>query len=185
MELKDYWQILRKNLAFIVFLALLGALCAYLLTSNFQGGQRVQKHYLLVAEQAADGGSESPVIFREYVDLTDTAVAILQTYDFKREILQNRENLIVKKEARQVLNLQAQASQKERTDQIIESAVLHFNGKAANLFGQNSKIRLAEIGVSYESLSPALDKKITTAFGFLLGTAFAIFAVGLKTYFKV
>jgi len=185
MELKDYWQILKKNLAFIVFLAFLGALCAYLLTSNFGGGQRVQKHYLLVSETASGGESESPVIFQEFVDLTDTAVAILQTYDFKKEILKNRENLIVKKEARQVLNVQAQASQKERAGEIIEAAAANFNGKAANLFPQNSRIRLAEIGVSYESLRPALDKKITTAFGFLLGAAFAIFVVGLKTYSKV
>ncbi|KKR49374.1 MAG: hypothetical protein UT84_C0030G0001, partial [Candidatus Curtissbacteria bacterium GW2011_GWA1_40_16] len=113
------------------------------------------------------------------------AVAILQTYDFKKEILKNRENLIVKKEARQVLNVQAQASQKERAGEIIEAAAANFNGKAANLFPQNSRIRLAEIGVSYESLRPALDKKITTAFGFLLGAAFAIFVVGLKTYSKV
>src|SRR3990167_5933536 len=185
MEFKDYWVILKKNLAFIVFLAFIGALCAYLLTSNFAGGERVQKHYLLLEEQAAGGEFESPVIFQEPVDLTDTAVSILQTYDFKKEILKNQENLIVKKEARQVLNLQAQASQKERAGEIIETAVLHFNGKTANLFGQNSKIRLAEIGASYEFLRPALDKKITTAFGFLLGAAFAVFAVGLNTYFKV
>jgi len=185
MEFKDYWVILKKNLAFIIFLALLGALCAYLLTSNFAGGQRVQKHYLLLEEQAAGGGLESPVVFRESVDLTDTAVSILQTYDFKKEILKNQENLIVKKEARQVLNLQAEAGQKERAGEIIETAVSHFNGKTADLFGQNSKIKLAEIGDSFESLRPALDKKITTAFGFLLGAAFAIFAIGLKTYFKV
>ena len=185
MELKDYWQILQKNLAFIVFLAFLGALCAYLLTSNFGGGQQVQKHYLLIEETTPVGEFGSPVIFQESVDLTDTAVAILQTYDFKKEILANRENLIVKKEARQVLNLQAQASQKERAGEIIEAAAANFNGETANLFGRNSKIRLAEIGASYESLRPALDKKITTAFGFLLGAAFAVFAVGLKTYFKV
>lgn len=185
MELKDYWKLLKKNLAFIALLAFLGALGAYLLTSNFQGGQRVQRHYLLIEEQTAGGEFESPVIFQESVDLTDTAVAILQTYDFKKEILKNRENLIVKKEARQVLNLQAQAGQKERAGEIIEAAAVNFNGKAANLFPQNSGIRLAEIGASYESLRPPLDKKVTTAFGFLLGAAFAVFAIGLKTYFKV
>ena len=185
MELRDYWQLLKKNLAFIAFLAFLGAAGAYLLTSNFQGGQQVQKHYLLIEETTPVGEFGSPVIFQESVDLTDTAVAILQTYDFKKEILANRENLIVKKEARQVLNLQAQASQKERAGEIIEAAAANFNGETANLFGRNSKIRLAEIGASYESLKPALDKKITTAFGFLLGVAFAVFAVGLKTYFKV
>src|SRR3989344_3986745 len=185
MELKDYWVILKKNLVFIIFLALLGALFAYLLTSNFQGGQRVQKHYLLLEEQAAGQGFGSPVICKESVDLTDTAVSILQTSDFKKEILKNQESLIVKKEARQVLNLSAQGSQQERAGEIIETAVTNFNGKAVNLFGQESKVRLAEIGASYESLRPALDKKITTAFGFLLGVAFAIFAVGLKTYFKV
>src|SRR3990167_10920003 len=156
MELKDYWQILKKNLVFIVFLAFLGALFAYLLTSNCSGGQRVQKHYLLLEERAAGEGSGSPVIFKESVDLTDTAVSILQTSDFKKEILKNQENLIVKKEARQVLNLQAQASQKERAFEIIEKAVLHFNGKTASLFSKNSKIRLAEIGASYEFLRPAL-----------------------------
>ena len=185
MELKDYWQLLKNNLVFIVFLALLGALFAYLLTSNFQGGQRVQKHYLLLEERAAGEGFGSPVIFKESVDLTDTAVSILQTSDFKKEILKNQESLIVKKEARQVLNLQAQASQQERAFEIIETAVLHFNGKTANLFPSNEKIRLAEIGDSFESLRPALDKKITTAFGFLLGAAFAILAVGLRTYFKL
>ena len=185
MELKDYWQILKKNLAFIIFLALLGALFAYLLTSKFSGGQRVQKHYLLIEEQAAGEGFESPVIFKESVDLTDTAVSILQTSDFKKEILKNQESLIVKKEARQVLKLQAQASEQERTFEIIKTAVENFNGKTASLFGQNENIKLTEIGASYEPLRPAFDKKITTAFGFLLGAAFAIFAVGLKTYFKV
>ena len=185
MELKDYWQILKKNLAFIVFLALLGALCAYLLTSNFQGGHNVQKHYVLLEETVFGSGAENPVIIREPVDLTDTAVSILQTYDFKKEILKSRENLIVKKEARQVLNLQAEANQKERAFEIIETAVANFNGKTANLFPSNEKIKLKEIGASYESLRPALDKKITTAFGFLLGAAFAIFVVGLKIYFKV
>ena len=185
MELKDYWKLLKKNLAFIVCLALLGALCAYVLTSNFQGGHNVQKHYVLLEETVFGSGAENPVIIREPVDLTDTAVSILQTYDFKKEILKNQENLIVKKEARQVLNLQAQAGQKERAGEIIETAVTNFNGKAVNLFGQESKVRLAEIGASYESLRPALDKKITTAFGFLLGVAFAIFTVGLKTYFKM
>src|SRR3989344_1093250 len=157
MELKDYWQILKKNLAFIVFLALLGALFAYLLTSNFSGGQRVQKHYLLIEEQAAGEGFESPVIFKESVDLTDTAV----------------------------LNLQAEASERERAFEIIKTAAENFNGMTASLFGQNEKIKLTEIGESFESLRPAFDKKITTAFGFLLGAAFAIFAVGLKTYFKL
>jgi len=185
MELKDYWQILKKNLAFTIFLALLGALFSYLLTSNFSGGQRVQKHYLLIEDQSSGGKVGIPVIFRESVDLTDTAVSILQTSDFKKEILKNQESLIVKKEARQVLNLQAEASERERAFEIIKTAAENFNGKTANLFGQESKIRLAEIGASYESLRPALDKKITTAFGFLLGAAFAIFAVGLKTYFKV
>ena len=185
MELKDYWQILKKNLAFIVFLALLGALFAYLLTSNFSGGQRVQKHYLLTEEQASGEELESPVIFKESVDLTDTAVSILQTSDFKKEILKNQENLIVKKEAPLVLNLQAQAGQKERAYQIIQTAAANFNQKIAGLLGQNNQIRLMEIDSSYESLMPALDKKITTAFGFLLGATFAIFVIGLKTYFKV
>lgn len=185
MDLKDYLKILKSNLIFIVFLAILGAVLAYIMTSNFQGGARIQKHYVLLEETVSGSGFENPVIIREPVDLTDTAVSIMQTYDFKKEILKNQENLIVKKEARQVLNLQAQASQKERAGEIIETAVANFNGQAVNLFGQNSKIRLAEIGASYESLRPALDKKITTAFGFLLGVAFAILAVGLKTYFKV
>ena len=185
MELKDYWQLLKKNLVFIVFLALLGALFAYLLTSNFSGGQRVQKHYLLIEEQAAGEGFGSAVIFKESVDLTDTAVSILQTSDFKKEILKNQENLIVKKEARKVLNLQAGASEQERALEIIETAVENFNGKTASLFPSNEKIQLTEISASYESLRPALAKKITTAFGFLLGAAFAIFTVGLKTYFKL
>ena len=159
MEFKDYWVILKKNLAFIVFLALLGALCAYLLTSNFQGGQRVQKHYVLLEEQVAGEGFGSPVIFQEPADLTDTAVAVLQTYDFKKEILKNQENLIVKKEARQVLNLQAQASQKERAFEIIETAVLHFNGETANLFPSNEKIRLAEIGASWRLIRISSDFK--------------------------
>ena len=185
MELKDYWKLLRNNLVFIILLALIGALCAYFLTSSFQGGQKVQKHYLLLEERISGGVFGSPAIFQESIDLTDTAVSILQTYDFKKEILKNGENLIVKKEARQVLNLQSQASQKERAFEIIEAAVANFNGKTANLFPSYEKIKLTEIGASFESLRPAFDKKITTAFGFLLGAAFAIFAVGLKTYFKM
>lgn len=185
MELKEYLEILKKNLLFIIFLAALGAVIAYLLTSNFRGGERAQKHYLLVSEAASGGELSSGLIYREPLDLTDTAVAILATYDFKKEILKHQENLIVKKEAPLVLNLQAQAGQRERAYQIIQAAAANFNQKIAGLLGQNNQIRLMEIGSSYESLMPVLDKKITTAFGFLLGATFAIFVIGLKTYFKV
>src|SRR3989344_2661156 len=148
MDIRDYFQILKKNLAFIIFLAVLGAMIAYLLTSHFVGGERVQKHYLLVQEQLSISGPDGLLIYQEPVDFTDSAVAILETYDFKVQILKNQENLIVKKEAPQVLNLQAHAGQKERADEIIRAAVVNFNEKVADIFGQNNQIRLEEIGSS-------------------------------------
>ena len=185
MELKEYFGILKKNLAFIIFLAALGAMIAYLLTSNFSGGERVQKHYLLVRGQTEISELGRPLIYQESSDLTDTAVAILETYDIRKEILEKQENLIVRKEAPGVLSFQASADNADRAYEIIQLTALHFNENVADRIIRDNKISLEDIGTSYQALAPALDKKITTIFGLILGTAFAIFAIGLKTYFKV
>lgn len=185
MELREYFKILKKNLAFIIFLAILGSVVAYSMTANFTGGQRAQKHYLLVVKEVSGREFGGPLVIHESVDLTDTTVALVQSADFKKEILKGQENLIVKKEAPRVLNLEAQAETSQRAYEIILQAAANFNSKAAFIFERDSEIRLVEVGSSYEPLGPAFDKKVTSAFGFLAGATFAIFVIGLATYFKV
>ena len=176
-------KILRKDIVLILILSLAGSILALILTRSLpQGFSKTQNFYL--AFQGDQSQNQSAYYAQEKArNFTDTAVAILDSADFRGEVQTPGETLSIKKIAPQVVRITAVANSSESAQNLMTSTVASFNAKLTTL--NQNQIQLKEIGKSAEPFPAVDNKKVFAAAGFVLGAAFAILAVSLKTYFKL
>ena len=189
MELKEYIKVFKKYFAFILLVSATGALIAYIQTKSLPSGYSLTQTFYLAgpASLSSDYFTYEGFYAQEKArNFTDSAVAILDSDDFKSDVGEGSQNLTVRKMAPQVIRLTASAPNAESTQKLMTKTINIFNEKSITF--ADSKFSLSLKPISQKTTQPALskiNKKIVTIFGLLLGFAFATFVVSLKTYFKL
>src|SRR3990167_8112945 len=107
MELKDFLKILKSYLAVIIVLAIVGAAGGFYSTRYFSSGYHHIQDFFLVDPSVQSISvenikSENFFTQEKARDFTDTAIAILESPDFKSENIGTGDELIVRKLAPQV-----------------------------------------------------------------------------------
>lgn len=198
MEFRDYIKPFKKYLAFILLLSLAGAAIAFVLTIRLSSGYTLTKTYFLatpastpklgvpISQTPQDYAYEGYYAQEKARNFTDSAVAILESNDFKLEVTQSNQSLSVRKVAPQIIRLTTVAKNPEDSQNLMDKSIDLFNGKSAFLSDPKPSLILRPIssGESRPSLIQ-IDKKVTATAGLFLGFAFAIFVISLKTYFKI
>src|SRR3989344_4816618 len=109
MELKFYLQIIKKNLALIASLALIGAFSAYFSTSFLESGYKATGTFYLSNNSSNE--DQQRYNFDGYfsqstaINATDTTVAILTSSDFQKEFSGSQASVGVRKIAPQVIEI--------------------------------------------------------------------------------
>ena len=186
MELRELASILRKNWPIIAALSLAGVLIALILTKSMSKNYvMTQTLFVAAKQQPQETAGTLPAYYDQEKarNFTDTAVAILQSPDFKNSVLGPSESASTKKEAAQVITISASAPTQRATSQLMEKTITTFNNNLINL--NNQETFLKQVGKSQEPHIPALNRKVYLLAGLLLGLAASVAAISLKTYFRL
>lgn len=185
MELRQYLKVFKKNFLVVVVLCIFGLLLGYFLAmSRSEGFQQDQTLY--IAPQTTDTQNYEGFYGQEKArNFTDTAVAILESPDFKAEIQGSGESLSVRKIAPQVIKITTTAKDPQGAKNLMAKVTSTFNSKLQTVSNNQAKIELKELGKLQEPAPIIINKKVSTLAGLVLGFAFAILAISLKTYFKL
>lgn len=186
MELKELISIIRKNWQIVVALSVTGVVLALFLTAKMSKNYvQTQTLFVSAKQQPPDTTSTSPAYYDQEKarNFTDTAVAILQSPDFKNSVLGPGESTSTKKEAAQVLTITASAPTPEAASQLMEKTITTFNNNLVNL--NNQETLLKQVGKNQEPHLPAVNRKVYLLAGLLLGLAASVAAISLKTYFRL
>lgn len=181
LELRQYLKILKKNIFFISLFILGGAVLAFMFTFRWGSGVRFEEYFYISTPRTADSIYYSQETARNF---TDTAVAILASPDFVSGIILPNEQIAVRKIAPQVIKLTATAFHQETAKSVVERTVSGFNQKVADLAGDQA-VWLSPVGQGGQTYPLTPNRSLIVIFGALAGSVFALFVIGLKTYFKV
>ncbi len=176
MELKEFIKIIRSYLAVIIVLAIVGAAGGFYSTRYFSSGYHHTQDFFLV---------ENLFTQEKARDFTDSAIAILESPDFKDEVLNPGDTLIVRKLAPQVVRLTYISPNVDTSNLQLQSITQKFNLKIQTLTASNQTPELKAIGNSQMPSYSSLNQSVLAVAGVLLGTIFALFVIGLKNYFKI
>ena len=188
MELRQYWKIIKKYLVVIVLFAFFGGIIAFVFSQKINEGVTLQKYFYVVAPRENNSqvyNFEGFYAGEKARNFTDTAVAILESRDFINEVGRNSNSIGVRKMAPQVIRITVSANTLAAAEDTLTATSNMFNKKLIELEGDNNAIQIKEISQSAQTIPPTVNSKVTTTFGLVMGAAFALFVVGLKTYFKV
>lgn len=186
MELRQYLKILQKNIVFILTISLSGAILAVLVTRSLPSGYQKSQTFFLSQPEGEAGQLPEYYAQEKARNFTDTAVAILDSPDFKREVVSPGQDLAIRKTAPQIIRITIAAQSSQSAQELMASVTNTFNSKLATLLQNQGGIsQLKEIGVSQDPERKVMDKKVFTISGLILGFAAAITAISLKTYFKL
>ena len=187
MELKDYIQTFKKYTVFILILTAIGGLLAFVITSNIKPGYALSQTFFISSPASTEETnlSQNPDYFAQEKarNFTDTAVAILDSQDFKSLTVKEGQSLSVRKLSPQVIRLTTTSANPQETKTLMQKIPQEFNSKLSTL-QPGSKISIKELApVGQPSLIQA-DRRIFTLGGLALGFTLAIFALSLKLYLK-
>lgn len=188
MELKEYLIILKKYLFFIAILAFVGAIFAYYFAASRPQGYSTNQTFYLAGPKIEDNSNytyEGYFAQEKARSFTDTAVAILDSSDFKSTVISPGQSLTVRKLAPQVIRLTANSSTPEAAHQLVGAGASAFNTQFITLAGDQGALSLKAIGQPPPAESDRLNRRIITISGALAGAAFALLVISLKVYFKV
>ena len=181
MELKEYLKIIKKYLTFIAICAVGGAALGAFSTKFLPKGYNLSQTVFLAPPQSITQGTYNYEGFyaqEKARNFTDTAVAILESEDFKSEVTANDQALSVKKLAPQVIRLIAIGQSPASSQDLMAKTINTFNKKFIDL-------SLKPIGQSPKPTFQASSRKVYTTAGFVLGLVTAVVVISLKTYFKL
>jgi len=188
VELKQFINILKKNIFFIVFFGVLGVVVALFFALKFSSGyQQSQLFYVNSPEES----TQSVYNFEGYFaqekarNFTDTAVAILTSPDFLKDVSNQSAAVGIRKLAPQVIRITVTASDPQVPAESINKIAAAFNQKLSGLTQENKAVTIKPIAKIQEPVFAGPDKKVLIAFGLMAGVVFAILTIGLKIYFKV
>lgn len=190
MELKKFLNIIKKNIIFILLLALFAGFISFFSSGLFSSGYS-QSRLFFIAQSISQIPPGQGYNFEGFYtqeksrNFTDTAVAILESSDFANEVLNPQNSLSVRKVAPQVVRITISAQTPQSLNGEIEKIASEFNSKISHLSASTQSAELKPVGEASELTFLGLNSKILFVFGLLLGTTFALFIIGLKNYFKL
>lgn len=188
MELKNYLALLKNYLPLIIICSALGGIFAYFGASRLPKGFSLSQTFYvsLPASQNYQTYSFEGFYAQEKArNFTDTAVAILESADFKTQIITKNESVSARKLAPQIIRITATAQNQAETTQILDTVLTSFNRKIEALSAAPASPQLKEITESQTPVQIKLKTGVTTAAGFVLGLVFALLVISLKTYLKI
>lgn len=191
MEFKQYLKVAKRYWLFIAITSLTGVLLAlYTARKMPQGFALAQTFFITPApiQNFAQYHFEAYHAFEKARNFTDTAVAILDSADFKSQVVGPGEALRVRKLAPQVIQIKAFAPAAEEAKQLMMATVNVFNAKfvfVQPLPADPASFGLKEVASVQEPTQQVIDRRLLAAAGLVLSFAFAIFVVSLKSYFKI
>lgn len=169
---------------------MLGAVFGASSTKFFSSGFQHQRSYFLIdptveRQVPENPNSESFSLQEKSRNFTDTAVAILDSIDFKSEVLENGDSLQVRKVAPQIIRLTLISNTSDPNFQKLEKVTNSFNLKIQNLTESTPSSMLKAIGPANSPVYSSFSRPILSAFGSILGVTFALLVIGLKNYYRI
>lgn len=183
MEAKDYIKIIKKNLIFIILLTGLGAFLGFYSGKFLPSGYK-QSQVFFVSQVTQSQDQSSLLTHEQAVSFTDSAQSILQSPDFLLSSQIFQSSVEVKKLANRVLKITVSSQTEERSKKDLGVVVANFNNKVSNFLG-NGHLQLTPVGDLPHASYFALDTKILSVVGALLGLISAIAILALANYFKL
>lgn len=190
MELKDFLKIIKDNVITLIILVALGAFFGFYSTKYFASGYHHNQTYFLTdsstqIQPQQNVKSENFFSQEKAGNFTDSTIAILDSPDFKSEVLNTGDSLIVRKIAPQVIRLTLVSPIADSENPKLNTIVEKFNLKIKDLAGSTQSSELKAIGSAQPPSHSSLNRSVLTAAGSLLGILFAFFTIGVKNYFKL
>lgn len=188
MELKTYLKDFEKFKIFILTTVIIGGLLAFIISSNTQSGYSLSQTFFIssnIIKKSEDLSANEDYFAQEKArNFTDSAIAILESEDFKSKVAEDGQSFSVRKLAPQVIKITSSASDPQGASLLMAKIPNQFNLKISSL-DENSPLALKEISPAKDPSFIKADKKIYTIAGLVLALALALFTVSLKTYFKL
>lgn len=131
MQLNDLINLIKKYLILIVIFALIGAFVSASSASFFSSGFEHQRLYFLTDpilnnQISQNPNSESFLLQEKSRNFTDTAIAILDSPDFKSLVLENNDSLEVRKIAPQIIRLTLISSSANPDHSKLQKLLYHY-----------------------------------------------------------
>lgn len=191
MEFKLYLKVAKRYWLFIVAASLAGALLATFAVSKMPQSYVLTQTFFITpapVQNFAQYHFEAYYAAEKARNFTDTAVAILNSADFGGQVVAGGQTLQVRKLAPQVIQIKAVAANPNEAKQLMARTVNTFNTKF--IFGQPlpadpGSFGLKEVAPAGEPIRQLVKRQVASAAGLVLGLAFAVFVVSLKSYFKI
>lgn len=189
MELTDLVKILKKEIVFLAVAIFIGALVGFYSTRFFSSGYLHIQHYFLTearSQEVSDNLNREIYYSQEKNrNFTDTAIAILESPDFKSEVVKKGDSLVVRKSAPQVIKLTYISKSPDENNTSLNNVKETFNSKIKALTESTSVSQLKPIGDNLPPVYSALNKFVLALAGSVLGIFFATFVIGLKNYLRI
>lgn len=181
MEAKKYLKIIRENVIFLVILVVVGAALGFYSTKLLPAGYLFSQVYFVSSSQptTSDNIREDKAI-----TFTDSAVSILESRDFQQAAEITESSVDVKKLAHQVISITVTSNKPAKSQSDLFTLVTNFNVSVADWLGSNS-VQLKPVGVPNNPSFFALDKKVMTGFGALIGLIASVSVLAVVRYFKL
>lgn len=182
MEANQIIKIVKKNIAFLLILASVGAILGYYSNKLLPSGFKQTQVFFVTNSHKQESSNfigQDPAI-----NFTDSAANIIPSPDFLVSAQIYQSTVEVKKLAPQLLRITVTSAQAAQSQQDLDALVTGFNAKIPQLTGDDS-IQLTPVGASPQAAYFALNAKILTLFGALLGTIVAITIVAVFQYLKL
>lgn len=182
MEANQVIKIVKKNIAFLLILASVGAILGYYSNKLLPSGFKQTRVFFVANSKGQEPGNfigQDPAI-----NFTDSAANIIPSPDFLLAAQVSQSAVEVKKLAPQLLRITVTSASPAQSQQDLSTLVASFNDKIPQLTGDDS-IQLTPVGVSPQVAYFALNAKILTLFGALLGTISAITILAVFQYLKL
>lgn len=190
MELTKFVKIIKNNIVFIIIVALIGALIGFFSADFFSSGYHHSQLFFLMSPPNQTASMQNNLSERYYLqeksrNFTDTAVAILDSVDFKNEVLSPGDSLAVRKVAPQLIRLDFISPTPDSNNVQLNKVTREFNSKIQSLIESTPAAQLKPIASVASPVYSSLNSRVLFVFGAVLATAFALFVVGIKNYFKL
>lgn len=187
MELKEYIKLFKKYLAFIILCMLLGAALGTFFTKFLPSGYYLSQTFFLAMPQGTAQTYDYEGFYAQEKarNFTDSAVAILESPDFKSEVALAHQSLAVKKLAPQTIRLTTVTQNPESSKELMQKTTNTFNKKFIDLAGDKNALSLKQIASSQEPSYQASSRKIYALGGIVIGFAASVAVISLKSYFKL
>ena len=188
MELKTYFKAFEKFKIFIISVAVIGGVIAYISASSVKSGYSLSQTFFLSSpkSQQTEVLSQNSDYFTQEKarNFTDSAISILDSSDFRSLVAGSGQGFSVRKLSPQVIRITTTSSQSQEAKELMGKIQTVFNLQISSL-DENEPVSLKEIAPSKDPTFIKANRRVFTAAGVALGFALALFTVSLKIYFRL